>query len=196
MSGAASTTITAAATLNNSGTVKAQSGTLSLGNYVQTGGVTDLDGGAIAGSLLGIQDGSLTGNGAISGSVTMGGTLSPGHSIGALSITGDATFTSGGIFQVELSSLNDTSDELTVAGLLDLSASDDHLTLSGGLAGQSYTIATFGSLLGEFDWVSGGYDVTYDTLGKTISVTVVPEPGTLSLLALGGLELLRRRRRA
>ncbi|MCC7351119.1 MAG: PEP-CTERM sorting domain-containing protein, partial [Phycisphaerales bacterium] len=180
--------------LVNTGTVKAQSGTLSLFGYIQTAGSTDLDGGGISGSVLDFQGGSLIGNGTVDASVAMAGVISPGHSIGALTIIGDATFASGGTLQIELSNLDNTSDLLTVGGLLDLTAAGDHLNLTGGILGQTYTIAGFNNITGQFDHVTSGYDVTYDLGNKLISVTAVPEPGTLGVLAMAGLTLLRRRR--
>lgn len=89
-----------------------------------------------------------------------------------------------------------SADLLTLNGNLDLSGSTDSLVFNILNAPSStYTLVTYtGTLSGTFDNIIGlpaGYTVDYSTAGR---ITLVPEPGMLSLLAVGGLALLRRRR--
>ncbi len=74
-------------TFNNSGSVLANSATLTFATYAQTAGTTSLGGGTLSfGSTPAIQGGSVTGSGTISGAYTgsistnPGGTLAPGAS--------------------------------------------------------------------------------------------------------------------
>ena len=69
-------------------------------------------------------------------------------------------------------------------------SSRDGVTLTGGATLNDVLDFTWADLGGELSW---GYGLTGDNTG--VWVEVVPEPGTLSLLALGGLAVLRKRRR-
>ena len=66
--------------------------------------------------------------------------------------------------------------------------SDRDVTLSGTL--EDGSLFSFG-LDSSFDNSGDFFD-----LGATLTVTLVPEPGSLALLGLGGLTMLRRRRSA
>ena len=59
----------------------------------------------------------------------------------------------------------------------------------------NFSSGTFALDLADTDW---GQDSDFSGDSATITngtITVIPEPGTLSLLALGGLAMIRRRRR-
>jgi autotransporter-associated beta strand protein len=152
---------------------------------------------------------TLGGEGALTAPVAIAGTLSPGNSIGTLTVAGagnNLTFNDG-IFLVELAAAG-ASDRVVVGGALNLAGANDTLTLvalGGAFDGSAYTIATFGTWNGNrFDVVNGlpsGYEVLYPTdsggLPNAIVVSAIPEPATAGLLAASaGLLTLRRRRRS
>jgi hypothetical protein len=159
---------------------------------VQTAGTITVDSGGFIDLYrpIEIQGGSLTGGGTIrtpplggtqSLTMTAGGTIAPGASIGTLSIEGtNVTFGNGGRLAIELS--GSTSDLLQVNGpgflkgdlSLQFLNNLDVIVLSP-LTATSYVIATYtGTLTGTFQSVTPGYSVTYDTALKRIVLNVLP----------------------
>jgi len=141
--------------------------------------------------------------GSITGGVTLaGGTLSPGASIGTLTV-GSAGGT-GSLF-IEFNSTANTIDRLNVTGGLNL----DNYTLNfadlgiGSLSGPDYVFASYGSLAGTTNTFSSivgtpsGYFVNYAFGGNNVALVAVPEPSTLALLtvAVAGAGLYRRSRK-
>jgi fibronectin-binding autotransporter adhesin len=98
----------------NSGTVEAQSGTLSFigsPSYVQNEGTTHLAGGSIASTQpLQILGGVLSGNGLIGGSVFNRGTLSPGNSPGQIIISDSYTQDTNGVLEIDIGGTNPGQD--------------------------------------------------------------------------------------
>ena len=161
------------------------------------------DGQAIVGGVLKVwSTGELRGDGAVVGAVEADGLVNPGQSVGLLTIDGTYEQLSGGTLHIELAgTAAGEFDALSITGdgSLDGTLAAD---LVGGFhpalgdvfdiitaAGIDGTFATFeGSDLGGGLWL----DVVYsDTM---VQLEVVPEPATLSLLALGGLAVLARRK--
>lgn len=157
-------------------------------NATVNGTVTIETGGTLA--VVGTVGGSFTAGGNLS--VTNGGILSPGNSPGTVHVTGDLTVAAGGGWRIELGQ-GAAGDLVDITGKLDLTAIGDTLTLVGGEVGQTYRIATFGSIEGAFDAFAGPASYESSVVGNDLFVSVVPEPASLGLLALGALLLGRRR---
>lgn len=138
---------------------KTGSGTLILNGFNDFSGPTDIGGGtlivgdanspgaAITGDVFVGPDGTLGGHGSV-GNTVVSGTLSPGASIGTLTVTGDATFNPGSSFAVEVDGQGN-SDLLIVTG----TATVDGGTVVASQFGPSmpqpgrYTILEAGTLV-------------------------------------------------
>ena len=156
---------------------------------------------------------TLGGDGVLGGDTTVDGILSTGNGIAAGTVgdlgfnNQDVTFNSGSVWLVDL--VEGTSNSDAINGINDLTLNGTvNLTFetSGAFDGTGkFTIATYSGILsGSFagyadDTVyaigTGAYLFNYDD-GGAITLTAVPEPGTLGLITagLGGL-LWRRSRR-
>ncbi len=85
-------------------------------------------------------DGSLGGSGQIGGSVTHTGTLSPGNSIGTLTIGGNLDQSAGSTYQAEFDN-GGQSDRVNVTGVATLGGTVTVLATPGTYAAQqTYTI--------------------------------------------------------
>jgi autotransporter-associated beta strand protein len=172
-----------------------------------------------AGAYTVNSGGTLSGTGTISRAVSVnaGGTLAPGNSpgilhIGDLSMANDST----NIFELNGTTVGTQYDQLDVTGTVDLD-NNAVLVLSVGYSaamGDMFTIVNndgtdpvsglykepSGNVLsqGEEFAPSGtpGFKINYlGGTGNDIVLTVVPEPSVITLLGLGGLAWLWRRRR-
>ncbi|MCB1203460.1 MAG: autotransporter-associated beta strand repeat-containing protein, partial [Verrucomicrobiae bacterium] len=188
-----------------------------------TGGVSVNDGILLVNNTTGSGTGSgavtvngdavLGGNGIISGNTNLGTgtTLSAGDpavsaGIGTLTFGGDLTLATGSTWLIDLvQNVNGSSDLIDVSsGTLNLSSASLGLNTTGAINfGNVYTIATFNSLAGTFNGLNEGavisnYQISYGQVtAGAITLTAVPEPGTLGFLglALGGFAWRRWRRR-
>ena len=153
-------------------------------------------------NLTSIQ--SLIGNGTINGDMITdaGSTISPGASVGAI---GTLTFLDdldiNGRLLIDVNGLGGgTTDLINVAGLLDISGAILDFDLLNVIDDPFYIFASYGTLTGQFASIVGqtasGYVINYNFQGNNIALVMIPEPATMSLLALGSLALLRRRRKA
>ncbi len=110
--------------------------------------------GSIGGNLI-VNGGTLQGTGTLR-TVTVGGTIAPGNSIGTLTVTNNYTQLVGSTYQVEVNSAGQ-SDRIVVAGTASLAGtlavqaaagtyarntSYTVLTAAGGLGGTSYSAVT------------------------------------------------------
>ncbi len=128
-----------------------------------------------------------------------------GSSVGTSFIDGNYTLTSG-TWEIQLDGSNSMSDLVQVYGALDLSSATtlDVGLLSAVTPGQTFVIASYGSLAGQFSVenlsaLPDGSFVDYAYLGNSIAVTIIPEPSSLLLLSCllaGWFSGFRPRRRA
>jgi hypothetical protein len=171
-------------------------------NYIQMAGATFVNGtlNAAAGAIVDIQGGILGGTGTINGDVLMNGVMSPGSNgvPGALTINGNYEQGATGLFE-ELISGSNSNGVLDVSGVLSLDpGSLLEITLQGGFdpLGDSFTILSFGSLVGEFSnpsiFFADGFEwtVTYGPNDAVLTAVGVPEPNAMPLIAIGFLALI------
>lgn len=151
--------------------------------------------------------GTLAGDGFIAGSVAInnGATLSPGGSVGTLTV-GDLTLTNGVKLVFDLGPTN-ASDKVIVNNALSLGGMDTNwfvLSAVSGFEEGTYTLFDATSITGllgsetNFADINGytGY-LWLDDANHDVKLTVVPEPGTGTLVGAGLLAmfLLGRLRR-
>ncbi len=184
---------------------------LSVANAVADSSAIDVQSGATfdvstitSGFTLGAGQ-TLEGVGTVSTgghTLTINGTVAPGDAaMGTLTIDpASMDFASGSTLSID--AVGAANDLLAVDGNLNLSGSGDTLDFVGTPTASLYTIVTYtGTLTGTFTNLSlQGYTINYGT-GSNSSITLsrVPEPATLGLMAIGGLSILlagKRRRRA
>ncbi len=199
------------------GLVKQSAGTLTLsGQNAFTGGTTVNAGTLIVdgnlsfglGNVMVNTGGTLGGGGLVGGITLAGGTISPGNSPGTLNA--ESLFWGAGTLRFELGPTPATSDHLVLSSqLVGLALPSGPYTFdfvdAGWSTNTTYDLITFDLTdiaIGDFNCSNGGgFDGNFAYNGKTLqfTVTAVPEPGTLSLVAcaavLGWLLRTRRNRR-
>lgn len=189
---------------------KTGTGTLTLNGNNTYSGTTNVSGGgtllvngnqsSATGAVSVTNAGTvLGGTGMIGGAVTVttgritGGTLG---TVGTLTLNNNLTISGTGGYAVDL--LGAGSDKLAIGGTLDLSGASDVLAFSGTADGTStYTLATYSSLLGTFNTVTGlpaNYQLVYGT--NELDLVPVPEMSTWisGALALGFIGFTQRRK--
>jgi autotransporter-associated beta strand protein len=205
---------------------KTGAGTLELTAANSYTGLTTVDSGMFlanntSGSATGTgtvtvnNDATLGGSGSIGGNTTIasGGTLTGGidGGIDSLDFSANLNLAAGSTWLVDLvNGATNDSDQISVGGAISLAGSLMINEVSGLFSdGASYQIATYGSRLGYFSNAmtdgaiissgGGAWRVNY-TGGSgpgNITLTAVPEPGTLGLLGAGivGFAVRRYRRK-
>jgi len=174
------TTINGSATVsgaaNNTGTLSvASGGTLKAGSLSNSGaasisGSADISGAASNSGSLNVNgslstagltnSGTLSGSGMIHGNIVNHGIISPGNSIGTLSVSGSVTFEPGSALMSELSRTQ-SCDLLSVAGAVNINGGTVHAFLPRGLYEDGHSwevIKATGGVTGTFASISGQPD--------------------------------------
>jgi outer membrane autotransporter protein len=160
--------------------------------------VGDGNGNGALGGNLAIADGGMLGGAGTIGSgagstVTLGtgGTLSPGNSIGTLTVDGDLVFSSGSRFEVEVNPQGTDSDLVRVTGTATLNGGTvAHIGATGTYDLRStYTILSAGTLAGAFDEVTSAFafltpDLVYDYGAGTVDLSLVRNDREFASIAL------------
>lgn len=146
---------------------------------VQTLGTIDLQGGDIyAYSGIDLNGGQLVGNGTIHGNVrNNGGSMSPGHSPGKITVTGDYTQGANGTLTMEIggSTAGTGYDQLAVSGTATLAGTLNVTAINGfkPSVGDVYTLISAGAFSGNFTTVnSPGFTGRIDSSSNGITFTV------------------------
>lgn len=189
-------------------TVSASNPIVLTGNLAKTGdGALYINSTTTGSGAVNINDGTFGGTGTISGSTTIGnGAILTGGTdggIGTINFSGTLTNAVGATWLIDLvGDVSGSSDLINLgSGVLDLNNANLSINLgsSNFTIGRTYTIATYGSLVSGSAFNGGsiisGYEINYGA--NSITLTAVPEPGTLGLLgmALGGFFFRRLRKR-
>lgn len=208
-------------TLNNTGRIDVQAGTLRLSQAFNNQGVIDIAAGAeLASTVTAFANaGTLSGDGTVRTvgsffSLNNTGTLAAGglNDAGTLSLVGGLTQQASGIFLVDLGGTAAGSfDLLTVSGAAQLAGTLAVNLLAGAHfnVGDSFNVMTWGQRLGDSQFASldlshaAGYTFATEYGANSLTLRVmtaapVPEPGSWALMAAGlaGLGLWTRRRQA
>lgn len=126
-----------------------QGSTSVLGGSLVVGGAAGST--ARLGGFVAVASGaSLGGHGRIDGSVTMatGSTLSPGNSVGTLTVAGDFAMAQGTVFDAELGA-NGAGDKVVVGGNLALNGVTLNVADAGGMGPGVYNLFSYGGSLTE-----------------------------------------------
>jgi len=155
--------------------------------------------GAFASSTISVSAGGVLGGiGTLAGDIFVDGTLSPGDTVGTLTLTGDLSFASGSAINFELGTVKDL---ISFAGNGQVLSSNGPISLSyvlgsGFVAGQNYTLFDWSGSVGfnadgfnvaNLSGAAEGYEAVYSLVGSSVVVvfTAVPEPSVAMLVGLG-----------
>lgn len=185
---------TFAGNISGTGALTIAGGTQTLSGSNAFTGATTVSGGRlnVTGSLAGSsvtvgRGGALGGTGTV-GSLTAksGSTLTPGMSIGTLSVNGNLVLESGSLLQMEVSPAS--ADRINVTGAATLGGSLDLIVASGAYAFNSqYTLVSANSVSGGFASIAGlgnfgaWFDPVVTQAGQAVSLRL--RPASLARLA-------------
>ncbi|MCF8033735.1 MAG: autotransporter domain-containing protein [Desulfarculaceae bacterium] len=137
---------------------------VSQGVVVEAGGEAKISGELSAATV--INRGVLSGTGRLSAQVTNHGTISPGNSIGTLSISGDFTNSSSGVLEVELA--RGKSDLLAISGTATLNGGTVRASLARAvyLGNETWKVLSAGNIVGACD------TLVFTTSSATLSLSL------------------------
>lgn len=193
----AANTYTGSTSVTSGRLVLGSGGSITSSSSIAVGSAGTLDVSAVSGFSLSSGQ-TLTGVGTVAGDVSVGaGVLAIGSSPGTMTFEDDLAFTLSSVANFEINALGAGNYDLAL-GL----GNDQTVTFDGtlnvafldgfGTVG-SFQIFDFENYVGDFDSVffsglASGYNATFDSLTGTVSV--VPEPGAISLVTIGLLAVL------
>jgi hypothetical protein len=146
--------------VTNAGIIRLQAGATSLtGSYNQTAGLLSVEAGSLSSNgTLQIDGGTLGGFGTITGNVGLRGHLSPGTSLGSLSIVGRLDLGPGAAFDVEVGGLTPGTehDHAAVSGAVTLAGTLNVTLVNGFVPAEldTFTILAFPSATGAFSTIN------------------------------------------
>ncbi|HEX8077516.1 MAG TPA: hypothetical protein VF511_06850, partial [Chthoniobacterales bacterium] len=147
--------------------------------FIQTGGETDLTRITIESSVT-LNGGSLTGSGVIGGSLTNNsGFISPGHSAGTISVTGDFYQAGAGTLIVENGGLGSgQADQLQVAGTATLGGTLHVRAIGNYVANPADTFSplSYAAVNGSFASAGGNASLTLNANGALVSINPAAPP--------------------
>ena len=135
-----------------------------IGAYTQTAGATVVNGTLSATQDVDIEGGILAGTGTVLDGVTNAGTVSPGNSIGTLTI--DDTYVQAPTGELFIELADPMHDKLVVTGAASLDGALRLEVTGDPPVGMTYEIMTYASVTGEFQ----NFDVTCLPGGKSIYI--------------------------
>lgn len=184
----------------NAGSVFLQSGTLNFqifnGNYIQTGGFTNLLGGNLSStqfngtrSTIDIQGGTVTGIGTINADLDNNGRIQPGQTAGVpgvLAISGNYTQTANGKLDIEIGgpAAGTQYDQLQVGGAVALDGllTIVHLNNFAPSLADTFQVMTYASRSGSFSLSGTDYGVlVLKPIYNATNLTLVPKQRTIGI---------------
>ncbi|MBN8942896.1 MAG: autotransporter domain-containing protein [Rhizobiales bacterium] len=145
--------------IGSGGLTKTGTGTLTLSGASTYGGPTLVSAGGLVvdGSITSavtVQSGALLGGHGAVGNLIMNGTLSPGNSIGTITVNGHATLAAGSTTIIEVSAV--AADRINVTGTASLAGGLHLVAVGSGFSfGTQYTLlSAAGGLSGSFNPVA------------------------------------------
>ena len=194
-----------------SGTVTLTADNSYTGPTVVSNGTLRINGAHSGGGLITVAGGTLGGTGTVAGAIVVesGAALAPGSSPGTFTAQAAVTLNNGATFEVELDGLTagEQYDQLVMGTGATLTLSNPTLSVLLGFTpamSDTFTIISgFGTVTGTFNGLADASEFTVDTTtfridynDEDITLTVVPEPGSLGILGLlAAAAILRRRAR-
>jgi hypothetical protein len=194
----------------DSGTLQAVHGsTLQVvGGYTQSAGSTIADGTVTAsGGSVTINGGTLSGSGTVNGNVILAGTVNPGDypvSFGQLTINGDFTQTSTGIFNEEIGGTSSGTDytvldingSASLGGTLNIMLTNNFFPSLGDVfqimdyGSETGMFSVNGNEIGDGEQLVIAYGPSYitlttETMNDPPPPGSTPEPASLALLLSG-----------